>query len=244
MEKAIPPVSTEYFGNENYRVMNDPRTQIYYDDARHYVETTREKFDIITSDPIHPWVKGSATLYSREYFQMVKQHLNPGGIVTQWVPLYESDPATVQSEIATFFDVFPGATLWANDINGEGYDIFMLGQAEPGKIDVDAIQAKLASPEYARVAQSLRDVGVRNAVDLLSTYASRQRDLQPWLAGAQINRDRSLRLQYLAGMALNVNDEAGIYREILQYRQFPMDLFTGSRENLEALVLELHAGGR
>jgi spermidine synthase len=68
--------------------------------------------------------------------------------------------------------------------------------------------------------------------------------VQPWLAGAQINRDRGLRLQYLAGMALNVNDEAGIYREILQYRQFPMNLFTGSRENLEALVLELHAGGR
>jgi spermidine synthase len=244
MEKAIPPVSTEYFGNENYHVMNDRRTQIFYDDARHYVETTREKFDIITSDPIHPWVKGSATLYSREYFQMVKQHLNPGGIVTQWVPLYESDPATVKSEIATFFDVFPGGTLWANDINGEGYDIFMLGQAEPGKIDVDSIQAKLASPEYARVAQSLRDVGVRNAVDLLSTYAGQQQDLQPWLVRAQINRDRSLRLQYLAGMALNVNDEAGIYREILQYRQFPVNLITGSRENLEALVLELHAGGR
>jgi spermidine synthase len=160
------------------------------------------------------------------------------------VPLYESDPATVKSEIATFFDVFPGGTLWANDINGEGYDIFMLGQAEPGKIDVDAIQAKLASPDYARVAQSLRDIGVRNAVDLLSTYAGQQQDLQPWLAGAQINRDRSLRLQYLAGMALNVNDEAGIYREILQYRQFPVNLITGSRENLEALVLELHAGGR
>ena len=50
-----------------------------------------EKFDIITSDPIHPWVKGSATLYSKEYFELVKEHLNPGGVVTQWVPLYESD---------------------------------------------------------------------------------------------------------------------------------------------------------
>jgi spermidine synthase len=62
-------------------------------------------------------VKGSATLYSKEYFEMVKAHLKPGGIVSQWVPLYESDSATVKSEIATFAEVFPYVTLWAN-ING------------------------------------------------------------------------------------------------------------------------------
>ncbi len=93
MEPLIPPTATQYFAKENYNVMHDPRAQIVYDDARHFVLTTREKFDIITSDPIHPWVKGSATLYSKEYFELVKQHLNPGGIVTQWVPLYESDIA-------------------------------------------------------------------------------------------------------------------------------------------------------
>ena len=95
MEPLIPPTATKYFGPQNYFVMNDPRTQIIYDDARHFVLTTHEKFDIITSDPIHPWVKGSATLYSKEYFELVKQHLNPGGVITQWVPLYESDPETV-----------------------------------------------------------------------------------------------------------------------------------------------------
>jgi spermidine synthase len=83
MEQLIPPVATRYFAGQNYNVINDPRVQLVYDDARHFVLTTREKFDIITSDPIHPWVKGSATLYSREYFELVRQHLNPGGIVTQ-----------------------------------------------------------------------------------------------------------------------------------------------------------------
>src|SRR5258708_19437187 len=101
--------------------MADPRTEIVYDDARHFVLTTPEKFDIITSDPIHPWVKGSATLYSKEYFELVKQHLNPGGVVTQWVPLYESDMAPVKSELATFFEVFPNATLWANDTDESAF---------------------------------------------------------------------------------------------------------------------------
>ena len=119
--------------------------------------TTPEKFDIITSDPIHPWVKGSATLYSKEYFELVKQHLNPGGVVTQWVPLYESDPETVKSEIATFFDVFPNGTIWGNDISGGGYDIVLLGQADPARIDIDAMQARLDRPEgHARGGESAR----------------------------------------------------------------------------------------
>ncbi len=73
MEPLVPPVATRFFGRENYNVLHDRRTQIIYDDARHYILTSPEKFDIITSDPIHPWVKGSATLYSKEYFELVQQ---------------------------------------------------------------------------------------------------------------------------------------------------------------------------
>ena len=96
LEPLIPPTSTRYFAEQNYGVMNDKRAVLIYDDARHFVAATPERFDIITSDPIHPFVKGSAALYSKEYFELVKAHLNPGGIVTQWVPLYESDAATVK----------------------------------------------------------------------------------------------------------------------------------------------------
>ncbi|HXJ39638.1 MAG TPA: fused MFS/spermidine synthase, partial [Bryobacteraceae bacterium] len=90
IEPNIPPNSDKYFGNENYHVYKDPRTQIRYDDARHFVLTGTEKYDIVTSDPIHPWVKGMASLYTTEYFEMCKRRLNPGGFVTQWVPLYET----------------------------------------------------------------------------------------------------------------------------------------------------------
>lgn len=235
MEPLIPPTATKYFGKQNYFVMNDPRTQVIYDDARHFVLTTREKFDIITSDPIHPWVKGSATLYSKEYFELVKQHLNPGGVITQWVPLYESDPETVKSEIATFFDAFPNGTIWGNDISGGGYDIVLLGQVDPAKIDLDAMQARLDRPEGARVQESLREVGFGNVVQLLATYAGQEPDLRPWLAGAQINRDGNLRLQYMAGLALNVSREGAIYSEMLGYRRWPDSLFTGSEDKRRAL---------
>ena len=80
IEPVIPPISTRYFAPQNYDVLHNPRTHIVYDDARHYLLTTTEKFDIIASDPLDVFVKGTAALYSKEYFEAVKRHLNPGGM--------------------------------------------------------------------------------------------------------------------------------------------------------------------
>jgi spermidine synthase len=228
MEPLIPKTAMRYFGKENHDVLKDKRVEVVYDDARHYILATREKFDIITSDPIHPWVKGSATLYSKEYFELARQHLNPGGVITQWVPLYESDAATVKSELATFFSVFPNGTIWGNENDGGGYDTVLLGQAGPARIDVDDMENRLARPDNARVVASLGEVGFRSAINLLSTYAGQASDLQPWLRGAEINRDANLRLQFLAGMAVNTSAEGIIYNQILIYRHFPEGLFAVS----------------
>ncbi|HWF12066.1 MAG TPA: fused MFS/spermidine synthase [Bryobacteraceae bacterium] len=241
IEPLIPPASARYFAHENHNVMHDPKTRIVYDDARHYILTSTEKFDIITSDPIHPWVKGIAPLYSTEYFNLVKKHLNPGGFVTQWVPLYESNIDTVKSEIATFFEAFPNGTVWGNlNTDGQGYDTVLVGQLEPLKIDVDAMQERLNRPDYKAVVASMREVGYNSALDLLSNYAVQASDLRSWLRNAQINRDRNLRLQYLAGMGLNQYLAPVIYEQILQTASFPSNIFSGSGATLRALETGIH----
>jgi spermidine synthase len=236
LEPLIPKVVSTYFSEENYHVAANPKVQIVYDDARHYVLTTRDKFDVITSDPIHPWVKGAATLYTKEYFEHVKEHLNPGGVVTQWVPLYESNEDAVRSEIATFLQVFPNGTVWRNDDgNGRGYDVVLAGRLDETPIDVDAWQARIDSPAYTAVKASLAEVGYSTILDVLRTYSGRGRDLGPWTAGAQINTDSNLRLQYLAGVGFNDNIGTEIRDSMLRYRQFPADLFTGQASNIAAL---------
>jgi spermidine synthase len=235
IEKLIPPTTSRYFGSENHHVLQDPRTTVFYDDARHYVLTSDDKFDIITSDPIHPWVKGTATLYSKEYFEICKRHLNPGGVVTQWVPLYESDPETIKTELATFFGAFPNGSIWANDINGEGYDVVLLGQNGDPQIDVDQMQRRI--DENGRLALSLREVGFQSAGDLLGTYAGRAQELRPWIAGAHVNTDLDLRLQYLAGMGINFNNSNAIKQDIMRYFRPPKNLFVGSAENLGRIQL-------
>jgi spermidine synthase len=235
IESLVPRLASKFFGAENYNVLRDPRVEVVHDDGRHFLFTTHEKFDVITSDPIHPWVKGAAALYTREYFEMCKQHLNPGGVVTQWVPLYESDNDTVKSEIATFLDVFPDGTIWGNTIEKEGYDVVLLGHTDPTRLDLDAFDERLNRRDHARVLTSLNDVGFEDPLDLLATYAGQGGDLTSWLEGAQINRDRNLRLQYLAGLGVNESLESRIYREILSHRTLPQGLFTGSKERQQLL---------
>ena len=188
---------------------------------------------------------------------MCKAHLNPGGVVALWFPLYASDLATAKSGIATFFEVFPNGIIWSNDSSGEGYDTVLFGQADPvEKIDVDRLQDWLDG--HPRVRRSLEDVkfGARRplgeaygetpevSVDLLATYAGQAEDLSEWLSGAQINTDMNLRLQYLAGLALNRDSSKELLDDILLYYRFPDNLIEGSEERMAALKRVLAASER
>jgi spermidine synthase len=239
IEPLIQTAASKYFAEANHRVMDDPRVEVNFDDARHFVFATNEKFDIITSDPIHPWVKGAASLYSREYFELCKKRLAPGGIVTQWVPLYETNLETVKSGIATFCAAFPHVTVWCNQLEPRGlagdvpsggiaHDIMLLGQVDATKIDIAALADRMASNRKVHAALDELDLADPNI--LLSTFVGRGTELEPWLAGAQINKDANLRLQFLAGIAVSEHASPDIFASMIKHRTYPDDLFLGTIE--------------
>ena len=242
IEPVIPPTSTRYFAQADYDVYHNPKTRIVYDDARHYLLTTKDKYDIIASDPLDVFVKGTAAIYSKEYFESVRSHLNPGGKFTLYVPLYESDERTVRSELATFFEAFPTATVWANNISGRGYDMVFMGQVEPLEINVDEIAEKLHRPDHQLVVESLHGIGINSEMDLFGTFAGQHFDLGNWTAGAEINRDKDLRLQYLGGWGINSRLEDVIYRRMISFRQAPTNIFRGSQEHVAAIMQAIQEG--
>jgi spermidine synthase len=245
IEPLVPRVVSTYFAEHNFDVVRNPKVAVHIDDARHFLFTTDQKFDAITSDPLDPWVKGAAMLYTREFFELAKSRLNPGGIVTLFVQLYESNTEAVKSEIATFFEAFPKGMIFANTYNGAGYDLVLLGQVDGTQINLDEIQARLQRPEYSAVRQSLSEIGMNSAVDLFSTYAGSAADLQGWLKDAQINRDRNLRLQFLAGRGLNLYRAGEIYAEMLPFARDPQGVFSGSDASMVSLMARIHeAQGR
>jgi spermidine synthase len=155
--------------------------------------------------------------------------------VTLFVQLYESSPEAVKSEVATFFDVFPNGIIWGNTHQGKGYDTVMMGTVEAPHFNVDEWQAKLDRPDYAAVKKSLSEIGINSALELFANYAGRAADMKGYMADAQINHDRDLRLQYLAGLGLNLYQSDAIYRDILRYKRFPEGLFSGSEATMNQL---------
>jgi spermidine synthase len=235
IEPLVPRVVSTYFGEFNHDVIRNPKVDVVIDDARHFLLTTDQKFDAITSDPLDPWVKGAAALYTKEFWELAKSKLNPGGVITVFVQLYESSPEAVKSEIATFFQAFPDGIIFGNEYLGEGYDTVLVGQVDPGPIDVAAINLRLADPQFEAVRRSLSEIGFPSAWELYGSYASRAVDLTDYLRDAAINYDRNLRLQYLAGLGLNQRAAASIYVDITRNRRYPEGLFVGSESQLQYL---------
>jgi predicted membrane-bound spermidine synthase len=273
IEPLVPTVVTPKFTDVNYGItdnitrqnpkkeMNGKTIEVAFDDGRHYIRTlpADKKYDIITSDPIDPWVKGCAALNTVQYYQMCKDHLKPGGVMSLWIPLYESDEETAKSVLATFFQVFPNGILWSNDLpGGEGYDAVLFGRAEDTQINIDEMAQRLDSEPYKVVKQSLLDVkfgdrrtaageggtGADIAVDLLASFAGSAKDLTEWGKDAQINTDSNLRLQYLAGMAFNNYKAGEILNGILKYYKYPDKVLVGSTERVAQMRQALQEAGR
>ena len=280
IEPLVPTVVTPMFGAENYHVVdgiarenphmvNGKQVEVVYDDGRHFLRTTREKFDIITSDPIDPWVKGCAALNTVEYYQMCRDHLNPGGSRGPLVPAPGEQPGHDQERDRHLLPGLPQRHPVEQRARGPrlrrplgsdrryAYDAVLFGQVEPTVIDVDELQRRLDRPDHRLVKQSLREVGFgeseamaegvamrEEGIDLLATYAGQASLLKEWSRGAQINTDRNLRLQYLAGMWLNTNMGEQILSGILAYYRFPDRTFVGSPERIRALKQALDQAGR
>ena len=238
IEPVVRDAAAEFFAAVNHGVVDDPRTTIHYDDARHFLATTDEMFDVITSDPVNSWIRGAAALYSREYFELCKRHLNPDGIMVQWIPLYEKDAATAKCELATFLEVFPNTTLWTSWSNLENdqerHDIIAVGRLDPGPIDLAELERRIeANP---RVKAALAESNLATIPELLGQFAGRGVDLQPWLADAEINRDLSLRLEYLAGLSLWTVEAKELFAEIVGYRSYPNESFANDDAYREEAV--------
>jgi spermidine synthase len=227
IEPLVCDAAAQFFEYENHGVVSDMRTTIHFDDARHYLAVTDERFDVITSDPINSWIRGAAALYSSEYFELCRRHLRPGGIMVQWIPLYEKDLATAKCELATFLRAFPHATLWTSwtprESDDQRHDIIAVGHLEPAVIDLETLETRLS--EYPKLKAAMEEVNLGTVPDLIGQYVGRGEDLNSWLSDAELNRDVALRLEYLAGLSLWMTQAREIYREMAAFRRYPAGVF-------------------
>jgi spermidine synthase len=130
--------AAKFYKDINNNIINDPRLNFIPGDGRHFLQRTSNTYDLISSDPTHP-ILGSANLYSLEYFELCKQHLNPGGMVSQYLPLHKLTPENFQGIIKTFHRAFPNTTVWLGHTHA-----ILLGSTVSKKINFKEWESNIA----------------------------------------------------------------------------------------------------
>ncbi len=127
-----------FYRDVNNNVVTDPRLKIIAGDGRHYLQQTTNKYDLISCDPTHP-ILGSGNLYTKDYFELCRQHLNPGGVVSQYLPLHKLRTKEFMGIISTFHSVFPNSVVWLGH-----YHAVLLGSLDPIQIDFQQWSERVA----------------------------------------------------------------------------------------------------
>ena len=152
----------DFFRDFNHGAARDPRARLVVEDGRGFLQTSRETYDVITSEPMPPTFAGVASLYSREYYELARERLRPGGLVVQWLPFHIVTPAEAWSILRSVEDVFPQTTLWVH----EGTGIIVARRDAPVTIDLDRI-----GPRFESVAGELGRFGVSTLDSFVGMYA-------------------------------------------------------------------------
>ncbi len=143
----------------NGDVRANPKIHVRIDDGRNYLRMTTDSYDMITADPIHPKIARVGYLYTKEYYESIRSHLGPGGVVCQWMPLYQISPRRLRSAMKTFVEVFPHATLWYV----KNHALFL------AKVDSPMLDYRLLARnfELASVREDFGRIGIDSAEELL-----------------------------------------------------------------------------
>jgi len=128
----------------NQDVLNNPKVNIIFDDAREILTTSDQNYDLIFSEPSNPYRAGIASLYTVEFYREAAKRMAPGGIFMQWVQAYEIAPRTIKSIYVTLSEVFPYIDTW----DTWNYDMVLVCSMTPMRMNRAALAPRLASEPY------------------------------------------------------------------------------------------------
>ncbi len=211
------------FSKYNHNVLENPKVKIVFNDGRNYLMTTKDRFDVITADPIHPWFSGAGYLYTTEYFKLAAERLNPGGIICQWLPIYELTAKDLKSVVRSFRENFKYTMIWMTHDDAE-----LVGSNEPIIIDEQDLAKRIAEPEVLR---DLERVKMGSAMDFLSYFIMGTEGAHAYSSRGMINTDDNLYLEFSAPesigntslMGANYFDMARYRESLLPYLKVPTD---------------------
>ncbi len=158
--------------------LDDPRVRVHIEDGRFHLLTTERRYDLITGEPPPPRNNGIVNLYSKEYFDLMRRRLRPGGIATYWLPVNQLELAESRAILAAFCDAFEDCSLW----NGSGYDWVLMGtHGAGGPVSIEAFERQWRDPV---VRSHLEELGIERPELLGATFLADAPGLRAVIDGA------------------------------------------------------------
>jgi spermidine synthase/tetratricopeptide (TPR) repeat protein len=208
--------ASRFFSDVNHGLLDNPKLRVVIDDGRNFLKLTDERFDVISSAPNFPSLTGSGGLYSRDFFEVARARLTPGGTMCQFAPVWRMRSEDVKTIAASFADVFPHVRVFST-----GVSLVMLGRMEPfPPVDMDEVARRVSEPE---VKASLERIGVRGPVELLSFFQMDEQALAKWTKDAPRNTDDRPRTEFFAPRAVFDTTVAPNLAQLRTFRASPED---------------------
>jgi len=180
--------ASHYFDHVNLHPLADARARVIIDDARTYLKVNPAAYDLIVSEPSHPWVPGVANLFTREFFSLGGDRLRDDGVFVQWLQTYQLSTESLRSVLATFHDIFPHVLIFRVQGPAKGKDLILLGSRSP--LNLDRINARFTDQGVVRETGL---AGIKSADDLRNEwFVCDENQLRSAVAGAAINSDDNM----------------------------------------------------
>jgi len=171
--------------------LDDPRVHVIVEDGRTHLAVTRDRYDVIISEPSNPWLAGNNNLFTRDFYRLARSRLAPGGVFGQWIQLYELSPETLSSLLAAFHEVFPAAYA------------FVTFQADLILVATDGdARWRLGRLKRADIAAEFRRIGLDSPEEIISYYACSLAEMPARLVAGRPNTDDDPRVEYRAPIDL------------------------------------------
>ncbi len=176
--------SAQLFEMQNHGVLRSELLQVVLNDARNHLYTTRERYDVISTDVTNLRYKQNASLYTRDYFEILKSRLTPDGIACAWIPLSVED-WELRSLMATWAAVFPHASFWYFDQTQTGFAI-LIGTPGPLRLDYARLARGFARPA---VRADLAEIDIHHPLHLAHFLYLDERAFRDYAGDAAIHSD-------------------------------------------------------
>jgi spermidine synthase len=179
-----------FFSSTNRDSMDDPRVNMIINDGRNFLLTSNELYDVIRLDPPELHTRGVVNLYTKEFYELARERLAPGGIFSIWINNVMTPEEEIKMLLRTMAQVFPYVSVWHDPMM---FSWIINGSMAPHDPDLEVLETAFARPE---VAADMTSIGIRDPYEFLNHYVFSDQELIDWAGGGPLVVDDHTRLDF------------------------------------------------